>query len=72
MKANSNLSIGKQIRDARKKLDLTQEQLAERIGKKRTFVSRIENDGSNITIRSLCNIVEKGFGGQLQIQVKVF
>lgn len=65
----SDLMIGFQVRNARIKLDLTQEELAERINKKRAFISRIENDGSNITIKTLREIVERGLGGKLNIEV---
>jgi len=65
----ADLMIGYQIRDGRIKLDLTQEDLAERIGKKREFISRIENDGSNLTIKTLRDIVEVGLGGKLKIEV---
>ena len=64
-----DLLIGYQIREGRKKLSLTQMDLAERIGKKREFISRIENDGSNLTIKTLRNIVEDGLGGKLRIEV---
>lgn len=67
----ADLMIGYQIRDGRIKLDLTQEDLAERIGKKREFISRIENDGSNITIKTLRDIVEVGLGGKLRIEVTI-
>lgn len=67
----SDLRIGYQIRNGRLKLDLTQEDLAERIGKKREFISRIENDGSNLTIKTLRDIVEIGLGGNLKIEVTV-
>lgn len=67
----SDLRIGYQIRYGRLKLDLTQEDLAERIGKKREFISRIENDGSNLTIKTLRDIVEIGLGGNLKIEVTV-
>ena len=64
----SDLMIGYQLREARMKLDLTQEELAERLNKKRTFISRIENDGSNLTIKTLREIVERGLGGKLSIE----
>lgn len=67
----ADLLIGYQIRDNRLKLDLTQEDLAGRIGKKREFISRIENDGSNLTIKTLREIVEIGLGGKLKIEVTV-
>ena len=59
--------IGFKIRSAREQLDMTQEQLAERINKKRTYISKIENDGENITLRTLYDIVERGLGGKLRI-----
>ena len=61
------LRIGFKIRSAREQLDMTQEQLAERINKKRTYISKIENDGENITLRTLYDIVERGLGGKLRI-----
>lgn len=61
------LRIGFKIRSAREQLDMTQEQLAERINKKRTYISKVENDGENITLRTLYDIVERGLGGKLRI-----
>jgi toxin-antitoxin system, antitoxin component, xre family len=65
------LRIGFKIRSAREQLNLTQEQLAERIDKKRTYISKIENDGENITLRTLFDIVERGLGGKLQISFEL-
>jgi ribosome-binding protein aMBF1 (putative translation factor) len=64
-----SLRLGVQIRNARERQHITQAQLAERIDKKRTFISRIENDGSNLTVKTLLDIVEKGLGGKLSISV---
>lgn len=61
------LRIGYQIKTARESLNLTQEQLAKRVDKKRPFISKIENDGENITLRTLFDIVERGLGGHLKI-----
>lgn len=61
------LRIGFKIKSAREQLNLTQEQLAERVNKKRTFISKVENDGENITLRTLYDIVEHGLGGHLRI-----
>jgi toxin-antitoxin system, antitoxin component, xre family len=63
------LRIGFKIRSAREQLNLTQEQLAKRIDKKRTYISKVENDGENITLRTLFDIVERGFGGKLRISI---
>ncbi|MDR2968351.1 MAG: helix-turn-helix transcriptional regulator [Tannerellaceae bacterium] len=64
-----SLRLGVQIRNARERQNITQAQLAERIDKKRTFISRIENDGANLTVKTLLDIVEKGLGGKLIISV---
>ena len=60
------LRIGFKIRSAREQLDMTQEQLAERINKKRTYISKIENDGENITLRTLYDIVERGLAANCE------
>ena len=51
------LRIGFKIRSAREKLEMTQAELASRIDKKRTFISKVENDGENITLTTLFDIV---------------
>ena len=63
--------VGLKIREARKQLNMTQEELAARINKKRSFISKVENDGSNITLTTLFDIVEKGLGGKVSIEVLV-
>ncbi|MDE7160433.1 MAG: helix-turn-helix domain-containing protein [Muribaculaceae bacterium] len=65
------LRIGFKIKSARERLNLTQEQLAERVDKKRTYISKIENDGENITLRTLFDIVERGLGGRLHISFEL-
>lgn len=65
------LRIGFKIRSAREKKGMTQAELAHRIDKKRTFISKIENDGENITLKTLYDVVERGLGGKLKIEVVV-
>ena len=65
------LRIGMKIRSAREEKHLTQSELAERIDKKRSFISKVENDGGNITLKTLYDIVEKGLGGKLKIEVQI-
>ncbi|MCO4807144.1 MAG: helix-turn-helix transcriptional regulator [Flavobacteriales bacterium] len=64
-----SFKIGLLLREAREKKHLTQEDLAQLIDKKRTYISRVENDGSNITLKTLFDIVEKGLGGKVSIQI---
>lgn len=65
------LRIGLKIRTAREQKEMTQAQLADRIDKKRTFISKVENDGGNITLKTLFDIVERGLGGKLYIDVQL-
>lgn len=65
------LCIGLKIRTAREKKEMTQAELAARIDKKRTFISKVENDGGNITLKTLFDIVERGLGGKLNIEVEI-
>lgn len=63
--------IGLRLKKAREEKHLTQAQLAERIEKKREYISRIENNGSNLTLKTLYDIVEKGFGGKVKIEIEI-
>jgi len=63
--------IGLLLRKAREEKQLTQEQLGEIIDKKRTYISRVENNGSNLTLKTLFDIVEKGLGGKVRISIEI-
>ena len=66
-----SLKIGLLLKKAREEKQLTQEQLGEIIDKKRTYISRIENNGSNLTLKTLFDIVEKGLGGKVNISIDI-
>ena len=66
-----SFKIGLLLRKAREEKHLTQNQLAELVDKKRTFISRIENNGSNLTLKTLFDIVEKGLGGKVKISIEM-
>lgn len=63
------LRIGFKLLTAREQQALTQEEVARRINKKRTFISKVENDGENITLKTLFEIVERGLGSKLRISI---
>lgn len=65
------LKIGLLLRQAREQKSLTQQQLGELVDKKRTYISRVENDGSNLTLKTLFEIVEKGLGGKVTINIDI-
>jgi len=67
----SNLRVGLQIRKAREARKMTQSQLAEKIGRERSFISKVESDGKNLTLSTLYDIVTKGLDGKLDIQVQI-
>ena len=66
-----SFKIGLLLKKAREEKHLTQEQLGELVDKKRTYISRIENDGSNMTLKTLFDIVEKGLGGKVNISIQI-
>ena len=49
--------IGLLLKKARESRHMTQEELGQIIDKKRTYISRVENNGSNITLSTLFDIV---------------
>jgi len=63
--------IGLLLRDAREQKHLTQAELAEKVDRKREYISRIENNGSNLTLKTLFDIVEKGLGGKVNISIEI-
>jgi len=62
---------GLELRQARERKKLTQAQLGSIINKKREYISKIENNGSNITLKTLYEFVEKGLGGKVTISIEV-
>jgi DNA-binding XRE family transcriptional regulator len=66
-----SFKIGLLLRKAREEKKLTQEQLGQLVNKKRTYISRVENNGSNLTLKTLFDIVEKGLGGKVRISIDI-
>ena len=62
--------IGRLVRDTRIKSGLTQKELALKSGTSRNYISRIENDRSDIELDTLRKIIETGLGKHLEINVK--
>ena len=71
MDAMEKKTLGVTISEKRKEKGMTQAELASRVDKKRSFISKIENDGENITLKTLFDVVERGLGGKLVIQVQL-
>jgi len=63
--------IGALIHDTRIELGLTQEELANKVGTTKSYISKIENNLKEARISTLQKIVELGFGGQLELSIKI-
>jgi transcriptional regulator with XRE-family HTH domain len=50
---------------------MTQEELAEKCGTNKGYISKVENDVKEIRLSTLRKIVEKGFGGRLELSIKL-
>ena len=61
--------LGVMIQELRKEKGLTQEQLAEKCGTTKTYISRIENNASDIRLSTLMRIIREGLGGNLRLSV---
>ncbi len=66
-----SFKIGVLLRKAREDRHLTQSELADLVDRKREYISRIENNGSNLTLKTLFDIVEKGLGGKVKISIEL-
>lgn len=66
-----SFKIGTMIRQARKAANMTQEDLAKKAKTKRTYISRIERNESDIQLSTLQRIIELGFGGKLNLEIKI-
>lgn len=63
--------LGVMIQELRKEQGLTQEQLADKCGTTKTYISRIENDASDIRLSTLMRIIREGLGGHLKLRVEM-
>ena len=57
------------LQEMRHRHNMTQEQLAEKCGTKKNYISRIENDASDIRLSTLMRIIRDGFGQHLILSV---
>jgi len=66
-----SFKLGVMLQELRKEQGLTQEQLAEKCGTTKTYISRIENDASDIRLSTLMRIIREGLGGHLKLSVDI-
>jgi len=63
--------LGIMLQEMRKDQGLTQEQLAQKCGTTKNYISRIENNASDIRLSTLMRIIREGLGGHLTLNVEV-
>ena len=63
--------LGVLLEEARTKLGMTQEELADKCGTNKSYISRIENNSSDIRLSTLMKIIQQGLGGHLTLTLKL-
>lgn len=61
--------LGVMLKEARKEANLTQEELAQKTGTKKSYISRIERRLSDIQVSTYHKLIEIGIGKQLHISI---
>ena len=59
--------ISEMLKEARKEAHITQEQLADKIGTNKSYISRIENGKADIQVSTLFKIFETGLGRKIRL-----
>lgn len=61
--------ISETLKEARRNANLTQEQLAEKVGTKKSYISRLENGNCDIQLSTLYRIFEDGLGKRVSLLI---
>jgi len=59
--------ISEILKEARKEANMTQKQLAEKVGTKKSYISRLENGKCDIQLSTLYKIFESGLSKKVNI-----
>ena len=62
--------LGVLIEEARRQRGMTQEELAIKCDTNKSYISRIENDASDIRLSTLMKIIHQGLGGRLHLTLE--
>jgi DNA-binding XRE family transcriptional regulator len=66
-----NFKIGALIHDTRIEMGMTKEQLAAKVGTTKSYITKNDNNIKEARISTLQKIVELGFGGHLELSIKI-
>lgn len=61
--------ISETLKDARKQAQMTQEELANKVGTKKSYISRLENGKCDIQLSTLYRIFEDGLGIRVSLLI---
>jgi HTH-type transcriptional regulator/antitoxin HipB len=61
--------ISELLKDARREANMTQEEIANKIGTKKSYISRIENGKCDIQLSTLYKIFEYGLGRRINLMI---
>ncbi len=61
--------ISEMLKEGRKEANMTQEQLAEKVGTKKSYISRLENGKCDIQISTLYRIFGFGLGKRVNLLI---
>lgn len=61
--------LGVMLKEARKEANMTQDELAQRTGTKKSYISRIERGLSDIQMSTYYKLVETGLGKRLNVSI---
>lgn len=70
-KGYENFKIGAMLHQARIERGMTQAELAEKVGTTKSYISKIENNIKEARLSTLKKIVELGFGGHLDLSIRL-
>jgi len=63
--------LGVLLQQKRLEQGMTQEELALKLGTHKSYISRVENNGKDLRISTLQKIVAVGFGGHLELSIRI-
>ena len=61
--------LGELLKEERRKANLTQAEMAERTGTKKSYISRIENGRAHIQLSTLYKLIEQGLNRKLELSI---
>ncbi|MFN0082633.1 MAG: helix-turn-helix domain-containing protein [Ferruginibacter sp.] len=68
MKAQTFI-LGELLKEEREKANLTQAEMAEKTGTKKSYISRIENGRADIQLSTLYRLIEQGLNRKLVLSI---